>query len=146
MMLFPAYVVHVIEGRVRFRHPALGTAAGRAKALAVLEAQSLVKEVRQGRESLLVFLDQPESTESTVLALCKALEEALPAIRRDVSGLLPQLLPGVSPRKLENRALIAALGVSTALGFMGSEKAHVFTAAAFGVLVAHHVWTRRGAL
>ena len=146
MMLFPAYVVHVIEGRVRFRHPVLGTAEGRARALAVLEAQSLVKEVRQGRESLLVFLNQPESTESTVLVLCKALEETLPAIRREAPGLLPQLLPGVSPRKLENRALMTALGVSTALGFMGSEKAHVFTATAFGLLVAHHIWTRRGAL
>ena len=146
MMLFPAYVAHVMAGRVRFRHPVLGIAAERVKALAILEAQSLVKEVRQGRESLLVFLDQPESTESTVLALCKALEEVVPAIRREAPGLLPQHLPGVSPRKLENRALMTALGVSTALGLMGSEKAHVFTATAFGVLVAHHIWTRRAAL
>ena len=43
-MLFPAYVVHAMEGRVRLRHPVLGTEIGRARALEVLKGVTRVKK------------------------------------------------------------------------------------------------------
>ena len=51
-MLFPAYVVHAMEGRVRLRHPVLGTEMGRAKALEVLKGVTRVKEAVPGRASI----------------------------------------------------------------------------------------------
>lgn len=148
-MLFPAYVVHAMEGRVRLRHPVLGTEIGRARALEVLKGVTRVKEAVPGRASILVYLKKNGHLETAVAALCKALESELPELAKTGAPephFLRTLLGGVPPRKLENRTLFAALGTSAALGIMGSEKAHVFTAAAFGLLVAHHIWVRRRAL
>ena len=146
MTLLPHYVVHAIEGRARLRHPALGTDEGRNAALELLLARDEVRDIEQGRESLLLLL-KPEADPVALLALCAALEARIPALKKPAaSSCSLGRLTGLPPRKLENRALFAALGVSAALGVMGSERAHVFTAAAFGALVAHHVWTRRGAL
>ena len=146
MMILPHYVVHAIEGRARLRHPVLGTAEGRAAALELILARDEVRDIEQGRESLLLFL-KPGTDVAVLIALCAALEAKIPALKKPAAASCSlSRLVGVPPRKLENRALFAALGVSAALGVMGSEKAHVFTAAAFGALVAHHVWTRRGAL
>ncbi|MCD7984700.1 MAG: hypothetical protein LUG19_10710, partial [Desulfovibrio sp.] len=52
----------------------------------------------------------------------------------------------LSPRKLELRALLAACGLSVALGFAGNKSAHLLAGTAFGLLAARHVWTRRKAL
>ena len=66
-----------------------------------------------------------------------------------LSGLLRRgqtVSLGLSPRKLELRALLAACGLSIALGFTGNGRAHRVAGTAFGLLAARHVWTRRKAL
>lgn len=66
-----------------------------------------------------------------------------------LSGLLRRgqtVSLGLSPRKLELRALLAACGLSIALGFTGNGRAHLVAGTAFGLLAAHHVWSRRKAL
>ena len=96
--------------------------------------------------------------------ICRDLETALPELCRPADGCrcrsarsgasaLSGLLRrgqsaslGLSPRKLELRALLAACGLSIVLGFTGNGRAHLLAGTAFGLLAARHVWTRRKAL
>ena len=55
-MLFPVYVVHAMEGRVRLRHPVLGTEIGRAKALEVLKGVTDPRDWRGVRHPLPAIL------------------------------------------------------------------------------------------
>ncbi|WP_298030405.1 hypothetical protein [uncultured Desulfovibrio sp.] len=160
----PPYLTHVMEGRARLRHSALNGIAGREKALAVLTGASGVLEARPGSGSILLILAPDADLES----ICRDLESALPELRQPARGTRTSVadtaasgpfsflsgLPfygkscfqGMSPRRLELRALLAACGLSAALGFAGNKSAHLLAGAAFGLLAARHVWTRRGAL
>ena len=147
----PSYLTHAMEGRARLRHPALAGIAGREKALAVLTGASGVLAPDANLESI-----------------CRDLEAALPQLRRPacasrtsavgaaasgpfsfLSGLPSHgkaCFQGLSPRKLELRALLAACGLSVVLGFAGKGRAHLLAGTAFGLLAARHVWMRRKAL
>ena len=161
----PTYLVHAMEGRARLRHPALAGTAGRERALAVLSGKSDVLEARCGSGSILLLL----TPDADLGGICRDLEAALPELCRPakacrsgafangpaggpmtvLSGLLRRgqtVSLGLSPRKLELRALLAACGLSIALGFTGNGRAHLVAGTAFGLLAARHVWTRRKAL
>ena len=160
----PSYLTHAMEGRARLRHPALAGIAGREKALAVLTGASGVLEARPGSGSILLILAPDANLES----ICRDLEAALPQLRRPacasrtsavgaaasgpfsfLSGLPSHgkaCFQGLSPRKLELRALLAACGLSVVLGFAGKGRAHMLAGTAFGLLAARHVWMRRKAL
>ena len=147
-MPLPSYVVHSMEGRARLRHSVLGTAAGMEKALEALSVQKKILEIRPGRSSVLLLLE----SRASLSGICKALEETLPELRRPAVATGISCAEGalrlwdMSPRKLENRALVAVLGFSAVLGLAGSGKAHALTSAAFALLAARHIWTRRQAL
>lgn len=164
----PTYLVHAMEGRARLRHPALAGTAGRERALAVLSGKSDVLEARCGSGSILLLL----TPDADLGGICRDLEAALPELCRPakacrgarsgafangpaggpmtvLSGLLRRgqtVSLGLSPRKLELRALLTACGLSIALGFTGNGRAHLVAGTAFGLLAARHVWTRRKAL
>lgn len=154
------YLVHAIEGRARLRHPFLAGTAGQERALAALSGRSGVLEARPGSGSILVLL----TPDADLDGICRDLETALPELCRPADGCrcrsarsgasaLSGLLRrgqsaslGLSPRKLELRALLAACGLSIVLGFTGNGRAHLLAGTAFGLLAARHVWTRRKAL
>ncbi|MGE9984991.1 hypothetical protein [Desulfovibrio sp. SGI.169] len=155
----PSYLTHAMEGRARLRHPALAASAGRDRALAALSGAEGVLEARPGVGSILLIL----APGADLGRICGILENALPALRQagrasaDVPALAPlsflsgfshgkTRLKGLSPRKLEARALLAACGLSIALGFAGGKNAHALAGTVFGLLAARHVWTRRKAL
>ena len=150
-MLLPDYVVHVMEGRARLRHPVLAADAGKDRAMEVLAGQAGVKAFFPGHSSLLLMLDERADLAATMASVCAALEAALPELKETGRAAGSKSCPlrkiaGATPRQMENRALLAALGVSAVLGFTGSGRAHVWTSAAFCVLAAHHVWARRKAM
>lgn len=154
-----SYLVHAMEGRARLRHPILAGTAERETALTVLRGTEGVLEARPGSSSVLLLLAPDADLES----ICRKLENALPALRQPAhipenahrSAPLSRF-PGfrhgkarlcdLNPRKLELRALLAVCGLSVVLGLTGSKNAHAVTGAAFSLLTAWHVWTRRKAL
>ena len=148
-MLLPDYVVHVMEGRARLRHPVLAADAGKDRAMEVLAGQAGVKAFFPGHSSLLLMLDERADLAATMASVCAALEAALPELKetgRAACRCPLKKIAGETPRQMENRALLAALGASAILGFIGSGRAHVWTSAAFCVLAAHHIWARRKAM
>ena len=147
-MLMPEYVVHVMEGRARLRHPVLAADAGKDRAMEALAGQAGVKAFFPGHSSLLLMLDERADLAATMASVCAALEAALPELKgagRDAGSQRCAIrkLAGETPRQMENRALLAALGASAILGLTGNSRAHVWTAAAFGLLVTRHIWARR---
>lgn len=155
----PSYLTHAMEGRARLRHPVLAATVALDKALAVLNGAEGVLEARPGSGSILLIL----APDADLERICGTLEKALPELRQParssaavpVSGLFSLVSrfshgkacrQGLSPRKLEARALLAVCGLSIVLGFAGSKSSHVLAGTAFGLLAARHVWTRRKAL
>lgn len=128
------YLVHAMEGRARLRHPFLAGTAGQERALAALSGRSGVLEARPGSGSILLLL----TPDADLDGICRELETALPELCRPADGCrcrsarsgasaLSGLLRrgqsaslGLSPRKLELRALLAACGLSIVLGFTGN--------------------------
>lgn len=79
--MYPAYVAHCMEGRMRLRHPALGDATVRAAALALLEKDEDVLEARPGAESVLALLRPGVD----VAGLCRRIERQLPVLGRPLA-------------------------------------------------------------
>lgn len=149
--MMPDYVTHVMPGRARLRHAALGTEAGKDRAMEVLAEQPGVLAFFPGHSSMLLKLDEKADLVATMVAVCSALEAALPELaetrRAAVSKQCPiRKLAGATPRQIENRALLAALAASAVLGFTGRGRAHLWVSAAFCALAAYHVWARRKGL
>ncbi|MBQ7606630.1 MAG: hypothetical protein IJU76_01415 [Desulfovibrionaceae bacterium] len=142
-----SYVAHALPGRVRLRHALLLTLDGQARVRDVLAKVKGVTEIQPGHGSLLVFFTE----ETSLPAICESLEGAIPEFASQASSVpctveKKKTIFGVSPRKAESRTLLAAMGVSAALGFFGSGTAHVIASAVFGVLALRHVWVRREAM
>ena len=144
-MPMPDYVVHAMPGRARLRHAALGTDGGKDRAMAVLAEQDGVRAFFPGHSSMLLMLDERTDLSVTLAQVCAALEAALPELKGAGRACACPLrkLAGATPRQMENRALLAALGASAILGLTGNSRAHLWTAAAFGLLVTRHIWARR---
>lgn len=76
--MFPQYVVHCIEGRVRLRHPALGEVAVRGAVQTALGMEGDVLDARPGAESMLLLL----KPDADVAAICARLEQRVPVLTR----------------------------------------------------------------
>lgn len=160
--MFPSYVVHVMEGRARLRHPALRLDSVAGAAISLLKKQGGVRDVRSGAGSLLLTLDP----QADLVAICAALDKAVPqlascsgaevrgacgAVRR-ISGLWAVgadgkcAIMGVSPRKFEARSMLGFAGLCLSALASGSKRLHITAGLAWALLTARHVWVRRKAL
>ncbi len=162
----PPYIAHVMEGRARLRHPALGDAAARDVARAMLVGEEGVREVRPGFESLLVLLEPG----ADFVGICSRLEQALPSLLRPATEVAEERraarqaereaqrqertacsgdrrnLRGLSLRKLEVRALLGAAGLCAASGLLSPGRLHWFAGVVMTALATRHVWLRRKSL
>ena len=109
--MYPAYVVHCMEGRARLRHPALGEAAVRTAAQDALRNETGVDEVRPGAASLLLLL-QPGVG---MAEICARLEKSVPALARPMTEVAAEMRATARARRREKwRGSGAARGVAAA--------------------------------
>ena len=153
-----SYLAHSMEGRARLRHPLFSDEQQRKKILTLLEREADVLEVRPGRASLLLLL----TPDADIAALCSRLEQFMPELaqeaeaekstlrcRKSLPKIVSRVTPvfrGVSPRRLEVRAMLGAGGLCLVLGLLGSGRGHIAAGGLFSLLAARHIWTRRKAL
>ena len=159
--MFPSYVVRVMEGRARLRHPALRLDSVAGAATALLKKQGGVREVRPGSGSLLLTLDP----RADLAAICAALDKAVPQLASCSgaeprgacgTGRIPSLwavgaggkrvIMGVSPRKFEVRSMLSFAGLCLSALTSGSKRLHITAGLAWALLAARHIWVRRKAL
>ena len=142
----PRYVASLIEGRARLRHPVFATDEGLAKAEDVLSRHKQIRDVERGNRSLLVFFEPTLKFD----ALCRELEEAIPALAPKKEDATPkrllEMLFGVSMRKIEVRCLFGTMLFTALMGFVGSGKVHQYAAIGCLGLIMRHLWVRRKAI
>lgn len=160
--MFPSYVVRVMEGRARLRHPALRLDSVAGAATALLKKQGGVREVRPGAGSLLLVLDP----RADLAAICAALDKAVPQLvscpgagaggacgaARRIPALWSagadgkRAIMGVSPRKFEVRSMLGFAGLCLSALASSSKRLHITAGLAWALLAARHIWVRRKAL
>lgn len=139
-----SYLVHSSRERARFRHPSFANPHVRAIALEILQKQPGIAGIKQGPESILLFLEP----EANIGQICAALEAGLPGLKAEnpVATRSSGQRRKFSFRKDVLKTYLATGVTTVTLAALGLHHWHAFFGCIFTAFAVNHVWDRRKAL